>query len=133
MRASVACVVVLAACASPAPEPEAASVAPAETRAPPASPFAALAKRLEGVDLEGLTAGWQRRDALPRPEGGYAVVLSSECPGMCDGWTYDVLVDIESPRTVWVRTSGTIAGIVEYRGPAELLGDEGPLAFRAGD
>jgi len=132
MRALVAAVALLGACAaSSPPEPAAVAAAPAvEARELPPSPYVALAKRFDGIDLEGLTTSWPRRDALPKAVGCYAVAMSESNPAVCDGWCYDVLVDIEEPRIIWVRATGTIAGIIEYRGPAEVVGDSGPLEVR---
>lgn len=132
MRVLPAALVLLGACAAPgAPEPSAvASVPPPATREPAPSPFADLAARFQGVDLQGLTTGWPRRAALPKPEAFYGVALSQVNPAVCDGWSYDVLVDLSNTRIVWVRATGTIAGTVEYRGPAEVVGDLGPLELR---
>ncbi len=138
MRVLLAAAAFLGACAGPrvapvAPEP-AAAVAPPETREilPEPEPHqyaASLVKRLEGVDLGKLTEDWPRRSELPKSEEGYDAAFAGEDLA-CDGWRYEILVDAECPRIVWVRTTGTIAGIREYRGPAEIVDDSGCLVLR---
>ncbi len=142
MRMLLALAVLLGACASPrratvGPEQTAVSAAPSEDRQlmperGPPSHAVVLARRLAGVDLGTLTANWPRRPGLPKPEKGYEAVFAGEDLA-CDGWRYEILVDLERPRVVWVRTVGTIAGIREYRGPAEIVDDSGPLVFRVGE
>lgn len=102
---------------------------PSADQAP--SPYAArLAKRFrgEGVSLKG----WPVQRDLPKPEKCYVIAFLWE-DGACDGWWYDLLVDLKTPRVVWVRRTGTIVGIREYLGPAEIVDDSGPLALRIGE
>jgi hypothetical protein len=121
----------LAACAAPPPT---ASVEPAA--APPAAPAPSryverLAERFRRKRVS--LGGWPVRDALPRPEGCYDVAFLRE-DGASDGWSYDLLVDLENPRVVWVRRTGTIVGDVrDYLGPAEIVDDSGPLVLRVGE
>jgi len=137
MRMLVATVAFLGACAGPPVAPEPAAGVPSGTRAilsepAPLGHAASLVKRLEGIDLGTLTADWPRRSDLPKPERGYDAAFAGEDLA-CDGWRYDILVDLECPRAVWVRAIGTIVGIREYRGPAEIVDDSGPLVFRVGE
>jgi hypothetical protein len=102
---------------------------------PESSPAARLVKRLAATDLGKLTADWPRRPQLPKPERGYDAAFDGGDLAVCDGWRYDILVDLERPEVFWVRATGTIAGIREYRGPAEVveIDDAGPLMIRVGD
>jgi len=124
----VALAALLAACAAPQMASVDAVVAPA----PRASRYVDhLAQRFrdERVSL----GGWPVRASLPRSEACYDAAFLLE-DGACDGWSYDLLVDVESPRIVWVRRTGTIVGDVrDYLGPAEILDDSGLLTFRAGE
>jgi hypothetical protein len=143
VRVLPAVAVLLAACAAPRtksvePAPVAASPSPPPPSPTPPSPppqsvshVARLAWRFrdEGVRL----AGWPVRDELPRPERCYeAAFLWADLA--CDGWSYDLLVDVDNPRVLWVRRTGTIVGgIVSYLGPAEIVDDAGPLVLRVGE
>jgi hypothetical protein len=132
VRALGAAAILLGACASPpaVPGPEPAAAAAEEPRpleptgrcaycvAAPAH-VVELAERLRALGPERLTAGWPRRSALPKDERRY--LAAHVCEDLAsDGWHYDVLVDSERPTVLWVRTTGTIAGIREYRGPADV-------------
>ena len=79
-------------------------------------------------------AGWPVREALPRPVERYDARFLWE-DHASDGWSYDLLVDAESPRVLWVRRTGTIVGgIVSFLGPAEIVDDAGPtLVLRVGE
>ncbi len=125
----------LVACASQ--PPPAASVEPAPAaggpfRAPaPPSCVAGLAERFrrERVAVEG----WPVRAALPRPERCYEAAFLRE-DHASDGWSYELLVDVDNPRLLWVRRTGTIVGgIVSYLGPAWIVDDSGPLVLRVGE
>ncbi|MFI5402469.1 MAG: hypothetical protein ACHQ1G_05995 [Planctomycetota bacterium] len=118
----------LAACA--APPPPTASVGPAASPSAPA-PSSYLERLAERFRREKVSLGaWPVRGALPRPERCYDVAFLWE-DHASDGWSYDLLVDPENPRVVWVRRTGTIVGNVrDYLGPAEIVDDSGPLVFR---
>lgn len=142
MRGVVLAATLVAACAAPreatvAPTSADVSAAPRsgtpEILPRPTSPphAARLADRLQGISAGKLTEGWPRCDHLPKPEACYDAAFVGEDLAS-DGWRYDVLVDLECPRIVWVRTTGTIAGIREYRGPAEIVDESGPVVFRVG-
>jgi hypothetical protein len=126
-------IALLGACAAP----EAASVEPARAAAgpvappPPASYVARLAERFRRERVG--VAGWPVRDALPRPETCYDAAFLWE-DHAADGWSYEILVDAQNPRVLWVRRKGTIVGgIVSYLGPAEIVDDSGPLVLRVGE
>ncbi|MCK6461224.1 MAG: hypothetical protein L6Q95_15180, partial [Planctomycetes bacterium] len=77
--------------------------------------------------------GWPVRDALPRPERCYEAAFLREDVAS-DGWSYELLVDVDNPRLLWVRRTGTIVGgIVSYLGPAWIVDDSGPLVLRVGE
>lgn len=131
MRSLVALALLLGACA----QPRAASVEPAAAAAPtpappqPQSYVARLADRFRRERVNFL--GWPV--ATPPPGKAYdAAPLGADLA--CDGWSYELLVDPENPRVVWVRRTGTIVGgIVSYLGPAEVVDDSGPsLVLRVG-
>jgi hypothetical protein len=123
----------LGACAAP----EAASVEPAPAAAqpaPPAPPPSYVARLAERFRRERVgVAGWPVRDALPGPETCYDAAFLWE-DRAADGWSYEILVDAQNPRVLWVRRTGTIVGgIVSYLGPAEIVDDSGPLVLRVGE
>jgi hypothetical protein len=126
-----ALVTFLAGCAT-----ERASVAPSAAAgvAPGPAPTRAalLARRFRSIDVGALTADWPKRPDLPKPEAGYeeAAVGASLAPS--DGWWCDLLVDRDDPKVLWVRATGTIVGIREYRGPATIVDETGPLVLDPG-
>jgi hypothetical protein len=132
---SLALAALLAACASQAPpaasvEPAPAAASPAP-RPRPARPVDRLAERFRAEHVN--VSGWPVREALPRPEACYDAAFLWE-DRASDGWSYELLVDAENPRTLWVRRTGTIiGGIVSYLGPADIVDDSGPLVLRVGE
>lgn len=132
---SLALAALLAACASP--PPQAASVEPAPAAAQPAPrprpsrPVDGLAERFRREHVQ--VSGWPVREALPRPEKCYDAAFLWE-DHASDGWSYELLVDVDNPRLLWVRRTGTIVGgIVSYLGPAWVVDDSGPLVLRVGE
>jgi hypothetical protein len=131
---SLALAALLAACASPPPPVAAVEPAPAAAQPPrprPVRPVDGLAERFRRERVN--VAGWPVREALPRPEKCYDAAFLWE-DHASDGWSYELLVDVDNPRLLWVRRTGTIVGgIVSYLGPAWILDDTGPLVLRVGE
>jgi hypothetical protein len=134
VRGSLVVGLLLAACAAP----EAASVEAIAAAAPPSSPSSPPRSRAAGLAERFrcervAVAGWPVRGALPRTERCYEVAfLWADVAS--DGWSYELLVDADNPRLLWVRRTGTIVGgIVSYLGPAWIVDDMGPLVLRVGE
>lgn len=126
MRTLVVAAALLGACAGPPKGPDAPEPAPPTYAA-------ALAQRLRGIDLGTLTADWPRRSELPKPEKSYDAAFAGADVALCDGWWCDILLDRDDPQVLWVRATGSVRGIREYRGPARVLDDSGPLVLQVGE
>jgi hypothetical protein len=139
VRVLAGVMLLVAACAAPpssdalAPEPERVTPPREDEPAPrPSIEAYRIMRRLEGVGLWRVAKDWPAPERLPKPDACYGVAMTDSL-GATDGWCFGVLVDLDDPRVFWVFRVGSIAGIIEYRGPAEILDDSGPLVLRVGE